>query len=219
MYSAVAARSPGLPSTWGRFYAFAPAPTLLPRLCLPACNVPPLSLPAAAPSRTGASPGHPQHPRQRRFVPPRYRQGLRGSRPRDTEKPCMAQIFLGTCGALAAYFLFFLIDSNDRDRDGVGRSQPGVPPGPAWHQVAATLGRAGSDPAGGAGGCRGAARSPAVLLPRGGRGGGRPAERSIPAPRCGNSRGYGDSFIIHLKCFKQGGYLNDNRGVVRELFC
>lgn len=44
-------------------------------------------------------------------------------------------------------------------------------------------------------------------------------ERSIPAPRCGNLRGYDDYFIIHLKYFKQGGYLNDNRGVVLELFC
>lgn len=52
---------PGLRSTWGRFYAFAPAPTLLPWLCLPACNVPLLS--RALPSREQpAERGEPQAP-------------------------------------------------------------------------------------------------------------------------------------------------------------
>ncbi|XP_051649257.1 translation initiation factor IF-2-like isoform X1 [Manacus candei] len=53
--SALAARSPGPPSTWGRFYAC--APTLLPSLCLP----------AASPAPRRVSPGRPSIP----AAPPR----------------------------------------------------------------------------------------------------------------------------------------------------
>lgn len=86
--------------------------------------------------------------------------------------------------------------------------------GQGWGR-GAPRGGAGNGP--GPGGC-GTRPAPA---PREAQAGGAPGavERSIPAPRCGNLRGYDDYFIIHLKYFKQGGYLNDNRGVVLELFC
>lgn len=171
---------PGLRGTWGRFYAFAPAPTLLPWLCLPACNVPLLS----------------------RALPSREQPAVRGEPPAPAASPAAAgaRKIPRAAGAPLERLPHLFCHRFCRGQ-GWGRGAP--------------RGGAGNGP--GPGGC-GTRPAPA---PWDAQAGGAPGavERSIPAPRCGNLRGYDDYFIIHLKYFKQGGYLNDNRGVVLELFC